>query len=470
MQNNSLVHRKLGFQSYQLKLLALLGGLLILLMTTVPAWSESKPFMDPLIQASKARAELVQSVQKSVVHIKVEQKLVNVMGPFQNQPRQEGSGSGTIVRSDGYILTNHHVVGEADKITVQLYDGQELKAHLIGTDPATDISVIKIEGKEMPVLPMGDSDNILVGESVIAIGNPFGLSHTVTFGIVSAKGRTGMGIAEYEDFIQTDAAINPGNSGGPLVDLEGKIVGVNTAIFSRSGGYQGIGFAVPINMTRRVMNELIENGQVSRGWLGVGIQDMTPELAKAFGLDKAKGSLVTGVMPATPAEKAGLQKGDVILRLNGESIENSNALRNAVADARADATIELELVRNKVVMMLSVQLDERPRQVGEADANSDNRNSTPELGFAVQELTSETAQRLGYQKTESGIVITAVKPEFPAFNQGLRAGMMIVEMNRKSISSMADFQRAVRNISTEDGVLLLVRTPQGSQYLFLQAD
>ncbi len=467
MQNNSLVHKKLGFQSYPLKLFALLGGLLILLVTAVPAWSESNPFMDPLIEASKARAELVQSVQKSVVHIKVEQKLVNVVGPFQNQPRQEGSGSGAIVRSDGYILTNHHVVGEADKISVQLYDGQELKARLIGTDPATDISVIKIEGKDMPVLPMGNSNNILVGESVIVIGNPFGLSHTVTFGIVSAKGRTGMGIAEYEDFIQTDAAINPGNSGGPLVDLEGKIVGVNTAIFSNSGGYQGIGFAVPINMARRVMNELIETGQVSRGWLGVGIQNMTPELAKAFGLDKSRGSLVTGVMPGTPAEKAGLQKGDVILRLNGESIENSSVLRNAVADVRADATVELELVRNKVVMMLSVQLDERPQQVGEAGTNSDNRNSTPELGFVVQELTPETAQRLGYQKAESGVVITTVKPESPAFNKGLRAGMMIVEMNRKSISSMADFQREVQASSKEEGLLLLVKTPQGSQYLFL---
>ncbi|MBT6728617.1 MAG: Do family serine endopeptidase [Deltaproteobacteria bacterium] len=467
MQNNSLVHKKLGFQSYPLKLFALLGGLLILLVTAVPAWSESNPFMDPLIEASKARAELVQSVQKSVVHIKVEQKLVNVVGPFQNQPRQEGSGSGAIVRSDGYILTNHHVVGEADKISVQLYDGQELKARLIGTDPATDISVIKIEGKDMPVLPMGNSNNILVGESVIVIGNPFGLSHTVTFGIISAKGRTGMGIAEYEDFIQTDAAINPGNSGGPLVDLEGKIVGVNTAIFSNSGGYQGIGFAVPINMARRVMNELIETGQVSRGWLGVGIQNMTPELAKAFGLDKSRGSLVTGVMPGTPAEKAGLQKGDVILRLNGESIENSSVLRNAVADARADATVELELVRNKVVMMLSVQLDERPQQVGEAGTNSDNRNSTPELGFVVQELTPETAQRLGYQKAESGVVITTVKPESPAFNKGLRAGMMIVEMNRKSISSMADFQREVQASSKEEGLLLLVKTPQGSQYLFL---
>jgi serine protease Do len=426
--------------------------------------------MDPLTQASKARAELVQSVQKSVVHIKVEQKLVNVMGPFQNQPRQEGSGSGAIVRSDGYILTNHHVVGEADKITVQLYDGQELKARLIGTDPATDISVIKIEGTDMPVLQMGDSDNILVGESVIAIGNPFGLSHTVTFGIVSAKGRTGMGIAEYEDFIQTDAAINPGNSGGPLVDLEGKIVGVNTAIFSRSGGYQGIGFAVPINMARRVMNELIETGQVSRGWLGVGIQDMTPELAKAFGLDQAKGSLVTGVMPGTPAEKAGLQKGDVILRLNGSTIENSNGLRNLVAEARADAKVDLDLVRDKVPMTLSVRLDERPKQTGQADINSSTKSPSPELGFAVQELTPEMAQRLGYETIQSGIVITAVKPDSPAFNGGLRAGMMIVEMNRQSINSMADFQRAARDISTEDGVLLLLSTPQGSQYLFLQAD
>ena len=426
--------------------------------------------MNPLTQASKARAELVQSVQKSVVHIKVEQKLVNVRGPFQNRPRQEGSGSGAIVRSDGYILTNHHVVGEADKITVQLYDGQELKARLIGTDPATDISVIKIEGTDMPVLQMGDSDNILVGESVIAIGNPFGLSHTVTFGIVSAKGRTGMGIAEYEDFIQTDAAINPGNSGGPLVDLEGKIVGVNTAIFSRSGGYQGIGFAVPINMARRVMNELIETGQVSRGWLGVGIQDMTPELAKAFGLDQAKGSLVTEVMPGTPAEKAGLQKGDVILRLNGSTIENSNGLRNLIAEARADAKVDLDLVRNKVPMTLSVRLDERPKQSGQADANSATKSPSPELGFAVQELTPEMAQRLGYETIQSGIVITAVKPDSPAFNGGLRAGMMIVEMNRQSINSMADFQRAARDISTEDGVLLLLSTPQGSQYLFLQAD
>ena len=470
MQNHFLVHGKLVFRSYQLKLLALLGGLLILLMTTAPAWSENKPFMDPLIQASKARAELVQSVQQSVVHIKVEQKLVNVRGPFQNRPRQEGSGSGAIVRSDGYILTNHHVVGEANKITVQLYDGQELKARLIGTDPATDISVIKIEGTDMPVLQMGDSDNILVGESVIAIGNPFGLSHTVTFGIVSAKGRTGMGIAEYEDFIQTDAAINPGNSGGPLVDLEGKIVGVNTAIFSRSGGYQGIGFAVPINMARRVMNELIETGQVSRGWLGVGIQDMTPELAKAFGLDQAKGSLVTGVMPGTPAEKAGLQKGDVILRLNGNTIENSNGLRNLVAEARADAKVDLDLVRNKVPMTLSVRLDERPKQPGQADVHSSTKSPSPELGFAVQELTPEMAQRLGYETIQSGIVITAVKPDSPAFNGGLRAGMMIVEMNRQSINSVADFQRAARDASTEDGILLLVSTPQGSQYLFLQAD
>ena len=470
MQNHFLVHRKLVLRSYQLKLLALQGGLLILLMTTAPAWSESKSFMDPLIQASKARAELVQSVQKSVVHIKVEQKLVNVMGPFQNQPHQEGSGSGAIVRSDGYILTNHHVVGEADKITVQLYDGQELKAYLVGTDPATDISVIKIEGKNMPVLQMGDSDNILVGESVIAIGNPFGLSHTVTFGIVSAKGRTGMGIAEYEDFIQTDAAINPGNSGGPLVDLEGKIVGVNTAIFSRSGGYQGIGFAVPINMARRVMTELIENGQVSRGWLGVGIQDMTSELAKAFGLDQAKGSLVTGVMPGTPAEKAGLQKGDVILRLNGSTIENSNGLRNLVAEARADAKVDLDLVRNKVLMTLSLRLDERPKQPGQADVHSSTKSPSPELGFAVQELTPEMAQRLGYETTQSGIVITDVKPDSPSFNKGLRAGMMIVEMNRQSINSVADFQRAARDASTEDGILLLVSTPQGSQYLFLQAD
>jgi serine protease Do len=377
-------------------------------------------------------------------------------------------GSGSIVRPDGYILTNNHVVGGADKIIVQMYDGTEMEAELIGTDPESDIAVVKVDGENLPVLPMGDSKEILVGESVIAVGNPFGLSQTVTYGIVSAKGRTGIGITEYEDFIQTDAAINPGNSGGPLVSLDGKIVGVNTAIFTRSGGYQGIGFAVPINMARGIMEDLINDGRVSRGWLGVGIQDVTPELAKAFRLDDTKGTLITGVMPGTPAEKAGIQKGDVVLRLNGEVVESSNDLRNEIANARADAEVQLDLVRDGASLTLMVTLDERPKQPGRMGF-SDPEPPAPELGFNVQELTREMAQRLGYEDVNSGVVITEVEPDSAASAVGLRAGMMIVEMDRNNISSLEDFRSVANRVSLSEGVLLLVRTVQGSQYIFLQS-
>jgi serine protease Do len=292
----------------------------------------------------------------------------------------------------------------------------------------------------------------------------------VTFGIVSAKGRTGIGITEYEDFIQTDAAINPGNSGGPLINLEGKIVGVNTAIFTRSGGYQGIGFAVPINMARRIMNDLIDEGRVSRGWLGVGIQDVTPELAKTFQLKDNKGTLITGVMPGTPAEKAGLQKGDVVLKLNGEIVENSNALRNEIADARADATVELELVRDGTLMRKMVTLDERPKQPSRMAIPQEPPTLTPQLGFSVQELTPQMANRLGYTQTQGGVVITEVEPDSSASEAGLRAGMLVVEMDRQNIDNLADFRRVGSELSLQDGILLLVRTQRGSQYIFLQGD
>ena len=469
--------------------------LIITVAATVSAGSaqaKSKDDLQALIRASKVRAALVQNVQQAVVHIKVEKEIANTGRNTPNNPldlyndefferffpgmrpprgrRQEGMGSGSIVRSDGYILTNHHVVGEADRIIVQLFDGRELEAKLIGTDPESDISVIKVEGEGMPVLAMGDSTEILVGESVIAVGNPFGLTQTVTFGIVSAKGRTGIGITEYEDFIQTDAAINPGNSGGPLINLEGMIVGVNTAIFTRSGGYQGIGFAVPINMARRIMNDLIDEGRVSRGWLGVGIQDVTPELAKAFRLKDNKGTLITGVMPGTPAEKAGLQKGDVVLKLNGEVVENSNALRNEIADARADATVELELVRNGAPMKMMVTLDERPKQPSRMAIPQEPPTPTPQLGFSVQELTPEMAERLGYTQVQGGVVITEVEPNSSASEAGLRAGMLVVEMDRQNIDNLADFRRVGSELSLQDGILLLVRTQQGSQYIFLQGD
>jgi len=323
----------------QFKLLTLIFLTVIFCFGQVAA--QNSDDLEQMIRASKTRAILVQNVRKAVVHIKVEKIVRNPDGKMLNNPmdlyndeffrrffpelrppknqqpkkpqnpnrefRQQGMGSGSIIDSKGYILTNHHVVGEADRILVILYDGTEKEAKLVGTDPETDIAVIKIEGNGLPVLPMGNSDEILVGEDVIAVGNPFGLIQTVTYGIVSAKGRSNVGINEYENFIQTDAAINPGNSGGPLVSLRGEIIGVNSAIYTRSGGYQGIGFAVPINMARKIMRDLINTGSVSRGWLGVGIQDVSHDLMQAFKLENTKGSLITGVMQDTPAQKAGMR-------------------------------------------------------------------------------------------------------------------------------------------------------------------
>ena len=259
----------------------------------------------------------------------------------------------------------------------------------MGTDPESDIAVIKINGKNLPVLPMGNSDDILVGEDVIAVGNPFGLIQTVTYGIVSAKGRSNVGINEYENFIQTDAAINPGNSGGPLVSLSGEIVGVNSAIFSRSGGYQGIGFAVPINMARKIMRDLIEKGSVSRGWLGVGIQDVSQDLAKAFDLKNTKGSLITGVMKDTPAQKAGIKKGDVVVRINEKLILDSNHLRNEIANAGAFKEIKMEIIRNGELIRIKLELGERPKKLNQVKIipqPNKNREQVELLWMTVEEI------------------------------------------------------------------------------------
>ena len=363
-----------------------------ILFTPVQAQDPSE--LEQLIRQSKTRASLVQNFQKAVVHIKVEKILRNSEGqplnnpydlynedfikrffpgikPPQSQPqqpfRQQGMGSGSVISKDGYILTNHHVVGEADRILVKLFDGKEVRAKLVGTDPESDISVIKIDGSGYDFLSMGNSNELMVGESVIAVGNPFGLTQTVTYGIVSAKGRSNVGINEYENFIQTDAAINPGNSGGPLMNLRGEIIGVNSAIFSRSGGYQGIGFAVPINMAKNIMEDLIENGSVSRGWLGVSIQDINQDLAQAFKMDDTNGSLITGVMEDTPADVAGLKRGDVVIEINGEQIKNSNHLRNEIANAGAGSDIELIVISDSSKRKFLIRLDERPKQLGRVD-------------------------------------------------------------------------------------------------------
>ena len=453
--------------------------------------------LQALIRASKTRAELVQRLQKGVVHIKVE-KVIRGNGNFpSNNPydlfndefferffpgvkpprghqepkereyKQESLGSGSIITTEGFILTNHHVVGDADKIIVKLYDGRELEAKLVGTDPQSDIAVIRVQEKNLPILPMGNSDDIQVGESVIAIGNPFGLTQTVTFGIVSAKGRSNIGIADYEDFIQTDAAINPGNSGGPLLNLNGEIVGVNTAIFSRSGGYQGIGFAVSVNMARRMMEELIQTGAVSRGWLGVSIQDVTPELSKVFQLEDTKGSLITGVMPDTPAQASGVQKGDVIIELNGKKIRDSNHLRNEVANAKVGTNVKVKLIRRGKTLNVSVALGKRPDKMEEVASVQDEDEQI--LGITVQELTPELAERLGHDSI-SGVVVSKIDPDSSAGKAGLRPGMLIQEINQQNVTNVKEFKSLMQSIDPEKGVLLLVQTRGGSRYVFLEPE
>ena len=461
--------------------------------TTSPLYSQNKEDLKQLIRESKTRAALVQNVQKAVVHIKVEKILRDSQGqplnnpydlyneeffkrffpgikPPERQPgqpfRQEGMGSGTIISQEGYILTNHHVVGEADQILVKLYDGKEVRAKIVGTDPESDIAVIKIEGDEYSALTIGNSKELMVGESVIAVGNPFGLTQTVTYGIVSAKGRTNVGINEYENFIQTDAAINPGNSGGPLVNLRGEIVGVNSAIYSRSGGYQGIGFAVPINMAQRIMDDLINKGTVSRGWLGVGIQDVTQDLAQAFNLENAKGSLITGVMRDTPADRGGLQRGDVVIELNGEEILNSRQFRNEIANAGAGSDTEMKVVRNSKIMYFKINLDERPKELGRVSMKPDKSKENV-FGFSVTNITQDDVNKLNLESS-NGVLIGEVKPNSLASKEGLAAGMVIQEINRRPIKSVSDFNQIMTESSPEKGILLLVVSDGNARYVNLK--
>jgi serine protease Do len=384
--------------------------------------------------------------------------------PGAKQFKQQGLGSGSIVGKDGYILTNNHVVGNSDRIVVRLHDGQEFEAELIGADPPSDIAVIKIAANELHPIQMGNSDEVKVGETVIAIGNPFGLTQTVTLGIISAKGRSNVGITDYENFIQTDAAINPGNSGGPLINLEGKLVGVNTAIFSKNGGYQGIGFSVPVNMAQIIMQDLIAEGKVSRGWLGVGIQNLTAELAQAFGVKNTKGSLITKVMPSSPAETAGLIKGDIVIRVNQRKVKNSSQLRNYIAEAGAWADVTLEVIREGKAEIIKVTLDELKSASTSTPLKT---QSSLVLGILVQDLSPDVVKRLGYDPG-TGVVITEVESGSPAAQVGLKAGMVIAEVNRQPVRDEREFQNALKNININQGVLLLMVSPQGSQYIIIK--
>lgn len=385
----------------------------------------------------------------------------------QRPPRQvQGQGSGFIISSDGYIVTNHHVVGEADEITVGLLDGRELKAELIGTDERTEIAVIKVDETGLPTLPLGDSDNVRVGDWVVAIGNPFGLTHTVTAGIVSALGRDlRRGMTYYEDFIQTDAAINMGNSGGPLLNLDGEVVGLNTAILSRTGGSLGIGFAIPINLVAHIKDQLIEHGSVTRGYLGVMIGDMNQAIAEHFNIEPDKGILIHDVSPDSPAAKAGLRRGDVIVEYDGHEVRDAGPFTSRVAATTPGTKAKLAIIRDGERMTKTVTIGQRDEEAVAAAESSDLEQN---FGMQLQNLTDDIAERLGFEG-ERGVVVTQVVPNSIAARAGLQSGMLIKEVNRKEVQNMRAFREAVQE-NTGSSLLLLVDDGEYSRYIALEVD
>ena len=394
--------------------------------------------------------------------------------PF-NMPKKwkEASlGSGVLVSQDGYIITNNHVVEKSDEIKVTLYGQQTYTGKIIGTDPKTDIAVIKISADNLPSIKWGDSDGLQVGEFVLAFGNPFSLGHTVTMGIVSALGRANVGIADYEDFIQTDAAINPGNSGGPLVNIKGELVGINTAIFSKTGGYQGIGFAVPSNMARSVMTQLIKEGKVTRGWLGVTIQNLTPELSKEFGLKNTTGALVTDIFDDSPAGKAGIKRGDVVIEVAGKKIKNVENLRNMVSQSKVGTKIKVTVLRNGKQLVFNAVISEFPQDMARAMPEDNTETMQEEenelAGFNVMELTGEIAKQLGLSRNESGVVIVKVDSYSPAGDAGLKKGDVIQEINKKRIKNLNDFNKITPHIRKGDTLLLFINRGGNKFYVTLK--
>ncbi len=375
-----------------------------------------------------------------------------------------GQGSGVIVSPDGYVLTNNHVIDGAKTVTVTLPDKREFKGRIVGSDPKSDVAVVKIDGTQLPTIPWGDSSRLQVGEYVLAVGNPFGLNSTVTLGIVSALGRGHMGITQYEDFIQTDAAINPGNSGGALVNTKGELIGINTAIFSQTGGYQGVGFAVPTGMSKPIYESLVKTGKVVRGFLGVGIQDLNHDLAKSFGVTGSNGAIVTDVKEEGPADKAGIKQGDVILSFQGTPIEDAVTLQRAVTRSAVGSHATVKVMRDGQEKELAVTIAELPDnpQVAKVEPGPSDQ---PLAGLAVQELDREIAQELGLKGKVHGVVVTSVDPESDAERAGLMPGDVIREINRKPVTSIKEFDQAASHLKKGQTVLVLINRRGASLYL-----
>lgn len=375
--------------------------------------------------------------------------------PPDAQPRPfRGVGSGVIVSEDGYILTNNHVVEDAEKLTVQLIDEREVEAEIVGLDPRTDLAVIKVDLNELSVLPFGDSDKLRVGEWVMAVGNPLGRNHTVTAGIVSAKGRNRVLPVDgsYENFIQTDAAINPGNSGGALVDLEGNLMGINTAIATRTGGYQGIGFAVPANMARDIMTRLVEDGRVTRGYLGVMINNLDEVVAESMGLENSNGVLIEGITDDGPARDSDLQREDVVVALNGKEVENTDDLRNRIADMAPGTVVELDVMRDGEPVTVAIELGELPDGDPTRTASREEpreRSPASNLGIDVMDITREWSR---FYESGSGVVVSQVRSGSVAEDRGLQRGDLIREVNGEPVSSVQEFLGIVREFETGQAI------------------
>jgi serine protease Do len=393
-------------------------------------------------------------------------------GQRQIIPRS-GVGSGVIVSKDGYILTNRHVVGDADAITVETSDDRKYEAEIVGTDSLADVAVIKIKDKvdNLPVAYLGNSEKMRPGDWVMAIGNPFNLSSTVTVGIVSALGRrTGGGIA-YQNFIQTDAAINPGNSGGALVNIDGELIGINTMIYTQSGGYMGIGFAIPINMAKRIMEDLIYTGKVSRGWLGISIQELTPATRDAMGLGEQKGVLIGDVFKGQPADKGGIKRGDVVTAINGKPVSSQNELMLEVANVAPGTTIPVKLIRNKKEMTAQVKVTARD----EASVNKMAAGSTEpaegagvtaeKLGIKVGPITPDVKQQLGLSSDVTGVVVEEVAQGSQAAQETIQQGDIIREINQAPVTSVKDFKEAMKSVKPGNPVLFLIQREGNTFYI-----